>query len=95
MDALPDFILENHPLSGNELAALASVEHVPAYNPSFRDQKMEAVLMFLKGDRKTEVLYQHIRDLIQEKKIDEAWQVILHSQEVNHQNQKTNVFSTN
>lgn len=95
MDALPDFIRENHHLSGNELAALASVEHFPAYDPSFRDQKMEAVLMFLKGNRKTEVLYQHISDLIHEKKIDDAWQVVLHSQELNHQNQKTHVLSSN
>jgi flavin reductase (DIM6/NTAB) family NADH-FMN oxidoreductase RutF len=83
IDALPEFIRQSDYLTGNELAVLASVEQLPIPDPSFRDKKMKAVLMFLKDERKRELLYQYIRELIDENKPQHAWQVLFHSREAN------------
>jgi hypothetical protein len=79
IDALPDFIKCSNYLTGNELAALASIEEQPSVNPLFGDEKFEAINLYLKEDRKNEMLHHYIKELIHESKINHAWQVILNS----------------
>lgn len=82
IDALPDFIKHSSYLTGNELAALASVETLPSPNSMFGDEKFEAINIYLKDDRRNEILHHYIKELIHENRIDHAWQVILYSNEV-------------
>jgi flavin reductase (DIM6/NTAB) family NADH-FMN oxidoreductase RutF len=79
MDALPDFIKCSNYLTGNELAALAGVEQMPEYHPGFDDEKLQAINIYLKDDRKKEILHNYIKELIHQNKISHAWQVILNS----------------
>lgn len=78
IDALPALIKYSNHFNGNELAALASVEKVPAPQAGFEDQKLEAINTYLKGCRKEEILYGYIKELIHHNKINQAWQVLLH-----------------
>jgi flavin reductase (DIM6/NTAB) family NADH-FMN oxidoreductase RutF len=82
IDALPEFISHSHYLTGNELAALAGVETLPSLNPFFHDEKFDAINIYLKDDRRNEILHHYVKELIHERRIDHAWQVILNSQEV-------------
>jgi len=93
MDALPDFVRSGNYLSGNELAALAGVQQVPVQELSFQDERLEAIQMFLKDGGQREIFYNYLKDLIHENKIDQAWQVILNSPEINQKNEKIDVLS--
>jgi flavin reductase (DIM6/NTAB) family NADH-FMN oxidoreductase RutF len=79
IDALPAFIKHSKYLTGNELAALANVQHVPSQYLEFEDDKLEAINAYLKDSRKNEMLHHYIKDLIHQNSIDHAWQVILHN----------------
>jgi flavin reductase (DIM6/NTAB) family NADH-FMN oxidoreductase RutF len=81
MDALPGFIRCSNYLTGNELAALATVEEMPSHHDGFDDEKLEAINAYLKDNRKTEMLHLYVKELIHQNKINHAWQVILHVEE--------------
>jgi flavin reductase (DIM6/NTAB) family NADH-FMN oxidoreductase RutF len=83
IDALPDFIKCSDYLTGNELAALAHIEELPGCHPGFDDEKLDAINAYLKNNRRKEILHGYIKDLIHQNRINHAWQVILHAEEVN------------
>jgi hypothetical protein len=77
INRLPDFILRSDHLTGNQLATLANLAESSQTDPLFRDERLEALLRYMKGDRLSEKLHEYARELMEEKKIDEAWQVLL------------------
>lgn len=76
-DALPTCIRSSKYLTGNELAALAGIEVIPSPDPIFTDEKLNALNLYLKEDRKEEMVHRYIKELIQEDRIGHAWQVVL------------------
>jgi hypothetical protein len=74
---LPDFIFNSDHLTGNHLAKLASIAIFSQTDPSYRDERLEALLRYMKGERLSEKLHEYARELMEEEKVDAAWQVLL------------------
>jgi flavin reductase (DIM6/NTAB) family NADH-FMN oxidoreductase RutF len=64
MDALPSYIRKSKVLTGNDLALLAGVEMMPELDSGFSSNNFH---------------HEHAKELIDKGKIDEAWQILLHS----------------
>ncbi|MDX2002308.1 MAG: flavin reductase family protein [Chitinophagales bacterium] len=69
MDQLPQQIKYSKVLTGNHLAMLANVTAIPVKDITFQTGAMAD----------TEALHLSIRQLLEEGKVDEAWQTILHA----------------
>jgi flavin reductase (DIM6/NTAB) family NADH-FMN oxidoreductase RutF len=79
MDNLPESIRQSKILSGNHLGQLANVHEMPFINPSFEDEKLKNIFQYYSlnpEDMETE-LHLYARELLQEGKVAEAWQVLL------------------
>jgi hypothetical protein len=77
IDKLPDFILQSDHLTGNHLAKLASLAALSQIDSRFRDERLEALLRYMTGDRLSEKLHEYARELMEQEKIHDAWQVLL------------------
>jgi flavin reductase (DIM6/NTAB) family NADH-FMN oxidoreductase RutF len=77
MENLPQFIRENSILTNNHLAQLASVKELPDVDETFDDERVEAMHQYLKGQRLEDRIHQYAKELIDEGKIEYAWQVLL------------------
>jgi flavin reductase (DIM6/NTAB) family NADH-FMN oxidoreductase RutF len=82
IDALPDFIRHSDHLTGNQLARLASLAKLPARDPAFRDERSEALTKYLKGESLSKKLHEYARELMEENKIEQAWQVLLRQNKI-------------
>lgn len=80
-DKLPQYILDSTVLTGNDLAQLANSDKVPEKDPLFYDERSEAMKEYMKGDRRKQVLHHYVKELIENKEVDKAWQVLLHEAE--------------
>lgn len=72
IDQLPETIRTSKVLSGNHLALLANVEAIPSIDPAALPQRT--------FDNK-EHAHRHIGNLLDENKLHDAWQVVLHLQD--------------
>jgi hypothetical protein len=77
IDALPECIRNSDRLSGNQLARLASLAEVQKADDHFRDERMGALLLYMKGESLAEKLHDYARELMDDGKIEQAWQVLL------------------
>jgi flavin reductase (DIM6/NTAB) family NADH-FMN oxidoreductase RutF len=77
IDNLPEFIVRSNYLTGNHLALLAGVPQAPERDSAFRDERLEALLLYLKGQALSEKLHEYAKELMEDNKIAEAWQVLL------------------
>ncbi len=79
MDALPDGIRNSLLLSGNELAQLANVHEMPTVNPAFNDDQLKNIIQYYAIDpvEMESELHLYARKLLQQNKVQEAWQVLL------------------
>lgn len=68
IDQLPAHLKSSTVLTGNHLGLLANVEAIPSLDPNYN-------LITSIGDKET--AHQHIGRLLDENKLDEAWQVVL------------------
>jgi flavin reductase (DIM6/NTAB) family NADH-FMN oxidoreductase RutF len=81
IDALPDAIRNSKILSGNHLGMLANVNEQPVIQPSFDDDKLKNIIQYYSlnpADMEKE-LHNYAAELLNEGKINEAWQVLLTS----------------
>jgi hypothetical protein len=86
IDALPDQIKNSHILTGNHLAQLANVNELPAAEPGFSDGRLDALRFYFKKDNtKINRVHAYAKELIDEGKIVQAWQVLLAADNQNHQ----------
>jgi hypothetical protein len=76
VDKLPTFIKEHKTLTGNHLGQLANVDILPAAEASCSDEKL-AKLLQSNGEEKTKQIAQHAAELLNEGKVNEAWQALL------------------
>ncbi|MBA2744756.1 MAG: flavin reductase family protein [Flavisolibacter sp.] len=79
IDALPETIRNSSFLSGNHLGKLANVNALPETAPSFDDDHMKNIVQYFSlnpADMEKE-LHQYAAKLLDQNKIEEAWQVLL------------------
>ncbi len=76
---LPSSILNNHLFSADHLAQLASVDEIPMVNPGFEDEKLKNIFQYFSTDPEEmeKELHQYAKELLDEGKLSEAWQVLL------------------
>ncbi|MBO9571267.1 MAG: flavin reductase family protein [Chitinophagaceae bacterium] len=77
IDALPEQIKSSAILTGNHLAQLANVHEFPAIDPEFNDPRYDALNFYFQNGNKTERIHHYLKELIDEGKISDAWQVLL------------------
>jgi|ERR1700722_10227175 len=82
IDALPEFIRHSNYLTGNQLARLASLAEVQEIDHGFCDERLEALLMYMKGESLSKKLHEYARELMEENNIEAAWQVLLRQNKI-------------
>ena len=75
IDALPEHIRFSKYLTGNHLGMLANVEEMPKPELAFRDDFFANNEMDLFNSQ--ELIHKHVAELLNENKVQEAWQVFL------------------
>jgi hypothetical protein len=78
---LPQYILESNHLTVKDLSLLAQLNHVIPINSSFKDVRLEALTKYMKGENLADRVHAYAKELIDDGKIAEAWQVLLHGRE--------------
>ncbi|MEJ7679794.1 MAG: flavin reductase family protein [Segetibacter sp.] len=79
IDALPENIRSSKVLTGNHLGKLANVQKIPDLNPTFSKEYLKDLSSgFILDKENTEnEVHSYAAQLLDENKIDEAWQVLL------------------
>jgi hypothetical protein len=79
IDALPANIRNSNILTGNNLGQLANVNEMPVVDPSFEDDRLKNIFQYysLSPDTMEEELHLYAKELLDEGKVKEAWQVLL------------------
>ena len=79
VDGLPLSIRNSSILTGNNLGQLANVEAVPNINPRFRNEKLQQIFQYYATDpiEMEKEIQWYAKELLDDNKIDEAWQVLL------------------
>lgn len=76
---LPEAILHSPILTGNQLAQLANVEKIPLAEPGFYDPHVKEIIQYFSPnpDEMELELHRHAAHLLNQQKVQEAWQVLL------------------
>jgi len=82
MERLPGFIKECSLLSNNHKAQLANIEITPRKDPVCSDERLEAILTYTKDERRKEILLAYCKELLEQNKVNEAWQALLSLEEI-------------
>jgi flavin reductase (DIM6/NTAB) family NADH-FMN oxidoreductase RutF len=79
VDALPEDIRNSPILSGNQLAQLANVNEMPFVDPAFNDDRLKNIIQYysINPNEMEKELHLYAKELIDQGKINEAWQVLL------------------
>jgi flavin reductase (DIM6/NTAB) family NADH-FMN oxidoreductase RutF len=78
-DALPVPVRNSKVLTGNQLGLLANFHEMPAIEPSFDDDHVKHILQYysVNPDEMEYELHRYAAQLLEEGKVNEAWQVLL------------------
>jgi len=77
-DTLPESIKKSKVLTGNHLAQLANVSELPVKQVEFKDERLDAILQYFKPENNLlNRIHSYAKELIDDGKIDQAWQVLL------------------
>jgi flavin reductase (DIM6/NTAB) family NADH-FMN oxidoreductase RutF len=81
IDNLPASVKNSKILTGNHLGMLANVHEMPVINPAFEDEKMKYIFQYFSVDpaEMEKELHLYAAELLNERKVNEAWQVLLAS----------------
>jgi flavin reductase (DIM6/NTAB) family NADH-FMN oxidoreductase RutF len=79
IDALPDSIKNSDILTGNHLGQLANVSLQPLVDPAFYDDTLKNIIQYyaINPDEMEKELHIYATRLLNEGKVDDAWQVLL------------------
>jgi flavin reductase (DIM6/NTAB) family NADH-FMN oxidoreductase RutF len=79
VDALPTKIRHSHVLSGNDLGMLGNCTSIPIVSELYYDERLSEILKENTHDEdaKRDALHRYAKELLAEKKVDNAWQVLL------------------
>ena len=80
-DALPKSIRQSKILTGNNLGQLANVNEMPVIEPSFDDARLKEIILYysINPDEMEKELHSYAKQLLDEGKVREAWQILLAS----------------
>jgi flavin reductase (DIM6/NTAB) family NADH-FMN oxidoreductase RutF len=78
-DALPESIRYSNYLSGNHLGQLANVHEMPLVQPSYEDEHLKNIIQYfsVNPEDMEKELHQYAARLLDQGKVNEAWQVLL------------------
>lgn len=81
IDQLPDHIRRSSILTGNHLGQLANVYEMPLIDPSFQDEKLTHIFQYysVNPEEMEKELQIYAAQLLDNGKVQEAWQVLLAS----------------
>ena len=79
VDALPESIRKSNILTGNDLGQLGNVHEMPFVDPSYHDDRLKNIIQYysLNPDDMENELHRYAKELLEENKVKEAWQVLL------------------
>jgi len=79
IDNLPKSIRESSVLTGNNLAQLANVHVYPAVDPGFTNERLKNIVQYfsLQQDELEKELHKYAQELLNDDKVNEAWQILL------------------
>ena len=79
VDQLPPAIRNSRILTGNDLGKLANVHTLPLVDPAFNDSNLKNIIQYysINPEEMERELHIYAQKLLEENKIDEAWQVLL------------------
>jgi flavin reductase (DIM6/NTAB) family NADH-FMN oxidoreductase RutF len=79
MDALPEGVRNSRILTGNQLGMLANVHELPVVQPSYDDSHLKNIIQYysLNPQEFEAELHRYAARLLDENKVDAAWQVLL------------------
>ncbi len=79
VDQLPATIKNSSILTGNDLGKLANVSELPGIDPSFDDPNLKQIIQYYSVDpvEMEKELHAYARSLLENGKVQEAWQVLL------------------
>jgi flavin reductase (DIM6/NTAB) family NADH-FMN oxidoreductase RutF len=79
VDALPETIRKSSILTGNELGQLGNVHEMPFVDPAYHDDRLKNIIQYysLNPDDMENELHRYAKELLEQKKVSEAWQVLL------------------
>ncbi len=79
IDSLPETIRNSQVLSGNHLGQLANVHEQPVVDPAFEDERLKNIIQYFSIDpAEMDIeLHKYAKELLDEGKVQEAWQVLL------------------
>ena len=79
IDVLPKNIRESSILTGNNLAQLANVHEYPTADPGFINERLKNIVQYfsLQQDEMEKELHKYAKELLEEGKVQDAWQVLL------------------
>lgn len=79
IDNLPESIKHSSILTGNHLGQLANLHELPVIDPSFEDEKLKNIFQYYSLDpaEMENELHLYAANLLDEGKVNEAWQVLL------------------
>ncbi len=78
-DALPPVIRNSPVLTGNDLGMLANATNIPVVGNIMVDDRLAQILRDFDNDKQAQTLalHQYAKDLLQNKEVQKAWQVLL------------------
>lgn len=79
IDALPEHIKTSKVLTGNHLGMLANVEELPLSSTKEMDLELRKMLESATGSEASDVVHTYAARLLEENKILEAWDALLHN----------------
>ena len=79
IDALPVAIINSKILSGNHLGQLANVHEMPFVDVTFHDDNLKNIIQYysINPEDMEQELHSYAKKLLDEGKVNEAWQVLL------------------
>lgn len=79
VDALPADIRNSAILTGNNLGQLANVHEIPFVDPAFYDDRLKNIIQYfsINPDEMDKELHSYAKELLDEGKVYEAWQILL------------------
>jgi flavin reductase (DIM6/NTAB) family NADH-FMN oxidoreductase RutF len=79
VDSLPASIRNSKTLTGNNLGQLGNVKNIPEVDVSFHDDKLKNIFQYysINPDEMEKELHIYAKELLDEGKVGEAWQVLL------------------
>ncbi len=81
IDAIPSSIKNSTILTGNHLGQLGNVNELPAIDPAFHDDRLKNIIQYyaINPNEMDQELHKYAAELLNEEKVQEAWQVLLSS----------------